>query len=901
MHRITLIACAVAVFLGTPLVRAQQQHMGYLDQSAFWYTWIDFAPDRIDPAAAKTSLEGMISERGLERLEDEVLATAEELKLDVDAPGFDWREHIYFRWEPHISSPMIAPPPSVADDWMASGFDPLAAGWVRRAEPVQMGNYTGGGNEPLKSLMMVRAAYHRANLMLVEPQPMTLDINYRGGVRVFINGHEVFRGHLPEGEIDRQTRAEGYGAAPRSSAFRWGAKGAILQAERRLNRTGKIKIEAQMLKAGLNIVCIENRAPDVHISAIEHVRNYGSAGPGGDRTKDLIIAYAHTGINTFRLKPSTHEGDPPKLSRPSGMQVWAGDMHQRHHDADFLEPGATPGVLRVVGVPNGSYSAVVLVGSDQESQGLRMEPSDLTAQGGAIIPASRIRLAGMVGKPADPEQFAQTGGHREGVSLRGMRDYATWKYVDFEQAPALMFDVIGHEIPKAIPAGQTQPVWVMLDIPADARPGVYAGRISISATGVPTVELPMHVEVFGWKLPAPADYRTDVWIEQSPYGVAHAMGVELWSEQHWALIRSSLEHLARIGTDIVHIPVLQRSEFGNVDDAMIRWSGDPASPDVKVDLSTMNRYLDLVQETLGQPRIVSVNIMQGGGIDRRLGGGKSTMDEVNTLCFTDGRVVDITEHPHLYAVLAREVIKSMKARGWERSLHWGLFWDHPPQDKLLDTMAVHAPDVYWARAGHIAGGIHPRVRAQSEVFPSWRDRPEGAMHVHNPRRHSPIHLVEGHALPLAFRILPERAQRAGYTGIGRMGADYWGAWGKGNNIRGGVPDFGVKSLLWPGGDRVHSSQRFEVLREAIQEVEVCDWLSTQQLSGKLPAELAERVGETLRVRVGETGYVPAYFYLLNSAKHYDHPQRWQQRSAELYALADAVQAVTSSGSSTPAR
>lgn len=899
MHRVILIACAVAVFVVSPLIQAQQ-HLGYLDQSGYWYTWIDFAPDRIDPVAAKSGLDDLLSDRGLERLEDEVLAAAEELKLDVDAAGFDWREHIYFRWEPHISSPMIASPPAVAHDWMATDFDPQAAGWVRRSEPLQMGNYT-GGNGPLKSLMMVRAAYHRANLVLDEPQPMTLDITYRGGVRVFVNGQEVFRGHLPEGEIDRDTRATGYGAAPSSTAFRWGATGALLQAERRLNRSGKVLIDAQMLKAGLNVICIENLASDVHISAMKHVRNYGSAGPGGSRTREFNIAYAHTGINSFRLAPAAHEGDPPKLSRPGGVQVWAGDVHHRHHDVDFLEPGAKPGALRVVGLPNGSYSAVVLVGTDQVLKGLRLEPTDLTSQGGATIPASRLRLAGMIGKSPEPEQFAHTGGHREGVSLRGMHNYAGWKYVDYVQAPALMFDVIGHEIPQAVPAGQTQPVWVTLDIPADARPGVYAGRVAVSAQGVPAVELPIQVEVFGWKLPDPADYITDVWIEQSPYGVAHAMGVELWSEQHWALIRASLEHLARIGTDLVHIPVLQRSEFGNGDDAMIRWSGDPTSDAVKVDLSIMNRYLDLVAETLGQPRVVSVNIMQGGGIDRRLGGGKSTMDEVNTLCFTDGRVVDITEHPHLYAVLAREVIQSMKARGWEKSLHWGLYWDHPPQDNLLDAMAVHAPDVYWARAGHIAGGIHPRVRAQSEVFPSWRDRPEGAMHVHNPRRHSPIHLVEGHALPLAFRILPERAQQAGYTGIGRMGADYWGAWGKGNNIRGGVPDFGVKSLLWPGDGRVYSSQRFEVLREAIQEAEVCHWLSTKQKTGKLPAELSDRIVETLRARVGETGYVPAYFYMLNSAKHYDHPQRWQQRSAELYALADAVQAAIGGDEPTPAR
>ena len=48
-------------------------------------------------------------------------------------------------------------------------------------------------------------------------------------------------------------------------------------------------------------------------------------------------------------------------------------------------------------------------------------------------------------------------------------------------------------------------------------------------------------------------------------------GVPLWSDEHFRLMENSFRLLARAGNDILHIPIIQRTEFGNWEDSMVRW------------------------------------------------------------------------------------------------------------------------------------------------------------------------------------------------------------------------------------------------------------------------------------------------------------------------------------------
>jgi len=58
-----------------------------------------------------------------------------------------------------------------------------------------------------------------------------------------------------------------------------------------------------------------------------------------------------------------------------------------------------------------------------------------------------------------------------------------------------------------VPAGVNQPLWLSVQAPADVRPGLYQGQVTLTAAGY-SATVPLEVEVFGFALPAASTCRT---------------------------------------------------------------------------------------------------------------------------------------------------------------------------------------------------------------------------------------------------------------------------------------------------------------------------------------------------------------------------------------------------------
>lgn len=91
------------------------------------------------------------------------------------------------------------------------------------------------------------------------------------------------------------------------------------------------------------------------------------------------------------------------------------------------------------------------------------------------------------------------------------------------------------------------PVWITFDVPRDAAPGLYKGKVKVSSTSGKSVSLTYSIRVVDRTLP-PADKRQfhlDLW--QNPYAVARVAGVPLWSDAHFGAMAPLMERLARAG------------------------------------------------------------------------------------------------------------------------------------------------------------------------------------------------------------------------------------------------------------------------------------------------------------------------------------------------------------------
>ena len=119
--------------------------------------------------------------------------------------------------------------------------------------------------------------------------------------------------------------------------------------------------------------------------------------------------------------------------------------------------------------------------------------------------------------------------------------------------PYLVPDVIDLENSMTIPAYTTRPIWLTLEVPRDAEPGVYTLTLDIVETTTQTVkeQLTLRVNVQEDILPLPNEqaFHLDFW--QQPYSVSRYESVTRWSNKHFELLRPYMELLARAGQSVV--------------------------------------------------------------------------------------------------------------------------------------------------------------------------------------------------------------------------------------------------------------------------------------------------------------------------------------------------------------
>ncbi|MCX5674630.1 MAG: hypothetical protein NTX87_06445 [Planctomycetota bacterium] len=70
-------------------------------------------------------------------------------------------------------------------------------------------------------------------------------------------------------------------------------------------------------------------------------------------------------------------------------------MTRRMFSPEYLESGAAPGVIRLAGARNGTYSAQVVVGTDKELAKVKVTATELKGPAGGALPARSVRIFGM--------------------------------------------------------------------------------------------------------------------------------------------------------------------------------------------------------------------------------------------------------------------------------------------------------------------------------------------------------------------------------------------------------------------------------------------------------------------------------------------------------------------------
>ena len=970
INRITVLGVAVVVlcaFFSAPAWAEDAKAPGklILNEGAYWRHYIRFGLDRLDGAALKTDGEKLLSAEGLTQTAKKAVKYA---AAQAVPPATDWRDNA-FVWFPSTqwgsgeeaeTSNRTPPPPA---NWSLFNFDD--SDWSRARLPLLVGNVlremSNWGDHDMQQ-MQVRSAHFRTLFDIPDPTAagaLSLTLTFRGGARVFLNGREIVRAQLPDGDLGPEAVGVPYPAdayvrladeAPPNDYEKCVSKYGVdlmtdlmghfddvfVDAKRpdkrefwftsmkfgtftinrkgfdRLtglrNRTLTLQLPAQDLRKGQNVLAVEIRASDLHpIVMADKNRSWGR-----NRFLHAEADWSHCRLLGLELRAPAGSAAPSMLTRPAGVQVWAEDPLRRCFSSDFGP--VTPGTIHFACAQNGTFSAQLALGTDQELSNLKVTPSPLVREGGGEIPASAFSVSYGVSHPVSsivklgqircyPDQLANPvcSASEMAIFQHGPVEFRSQRLPRETRLAAMgkleFFDHFSPVSPQRVPADSCEPVWLSLRVPAAAAPGRYSGVVRVEAKGMKPVDVPVEAEVTAWRVPDARDFQTIMALDLSAYGVARQYKAELWSDAHFKAMEKSFEQLSRAGNDWLVAPLIRNTEFGNQNDTIVRWIRRKDGR-LDFDFSRLDRYIELATARWGLPRVICLVVMHGAGRD-----GAVPTAEVGVLDEASGReeILDVSSNaPDFrgpWKSFAVALQSHGRARGWLDSVYWGFPWDLWGDSKLLPVLSEYAPEIKWAVTSHSANLRGPvsvvstvtQYRLDVVSKEGWRNAKPNLL---NPRSGNQVISTNGNSPPFAFRLMADRALVSGMNGLARLGADYWQDTyflGAKNFFSGGAAGMPCTYLLWPGAEGAETSQRYEALLEGVQEAEARIFLEQALSGGILPKELADETRRTLLEHNRETLYISAGRV---GTQIYDYAARWRERSQRLFAAAAAVALVS---------
>ena len=789
-----------------------------LDETAYCRAYYQLRLPQVDPQALKTEAKQLLTPRELGVLSGNAKKFAKAVGRPWDAAT--WMDNARVFYAQHqggsdrgvVDALIGTPPPSA--EWAKPDFDDSA--WLRQRMPWATGSLKAGcfAEEGIDAMGLF-GLYYRYHFTVPELKSagdLTLNLVYHGGIRVLLNGSEIARAHLPEGELGPETPGtvypwQAYAMADTNGApqrRKWGHQGLVpayvgdltgsfdqarvvtaqtrgankeaMNGKYRVGRDytrggwydrktweqteklrdrklGPVTLPAKLLRAGDNVLSIEIRASHFHPIVGETWQRPSLKGN---------YTWYHAQLRTLTLR-SPVARVPSALQRPAGVQVWVEDMHKRIMQTEFNEVDRL-GVLRIVGALNGRFAAQLVVGTDKELTGLKVTPGELRLEGSkAVISGSAWQVGFLQARPIKALPGVEPVTESADAIRHGPHGYNPWTATTEQKTEVAnglcLFDQISENTTNSVPANTCQPVWLSLKVPADAIPGLYRGTVRVEGRGLPAVDVPVEADILGWKMLDPANFQTVVTLEHNPYGVAEQYGVPIWSDRHFELMESSIRHLGTIGNDYLIVPVIRNSEYGNVDKPTpIKWIRGKDGK-LTFDYTVLDRYLKMAVKYWGRPRVINFLIMHGVA-------GKAVRVDVYDEATGKTEELNLNSNSPQYkegwAALGTSLYAHMQSLGLAESMHWGLCWD-TEGDPELPPLIV--PAVPWAGATH---GWGPALRSyykyKSFIYKlaylshvSRKGWKRADMLVLNPRLAGTLTCIYANYDPFPFRLVVDRA------------------------------------------------------------------------------------------------------------------------------------------------
>ncbi len=391
---------------------------------------------------------------------------------------------------------------------------------------------------------------------------------------------------------------------------------------------------------------------------------------------------------------------------------------------------------------------------------------------------------------------------------------------DLDKSPSQISpDLLKKANKFGINAQETKPVWIAVDIPPQAPPGVYEGNISVESTSG-TVNHAITLEVMNKSLPAPSawSFHLDLW--QNPYAVARFNRVKLWSAEHINLLKPLLTMLAQAGQKCITTTLIEDPWAGQTFDpygSMIKWI-KKADGTWTYDYSVFDLYVNLAMESGIKEQINCYSMVP-------VGNKFSWFDEKSSKTITIESIPGTKAYEDMWRSFLHDFKGHLKAKGWLNKTAIALDErEEEEMEKMFVFLKEAAPELKISMAGFYYGKINPAIYDFSS---NWRHVDTLAGDVLDARRRAGLkttyYVACGIPKPNNFTFSPPAescyegwfASAMGFDGFLRWAYNSWPE----------NPLLDSRFTRWPSGDtyfvypNAQSSVRFERLREGIQDYE----------------------------------------------------------------------------------
>jgi hypothetical protein len=387
-------------------------------------------------------------------------------------------------------------------------------------------------------------------------------------------------------------------------------------------------------------------------------------------------------------------------------------------------------------------------------------------------------------------------------------------------ASSLSADALDNISCFSVSPNSTRPVWVTIDVPADAAVGTYSSNLQVFANGKKKETISLKLEVLPKTLPPAADWEFHLDLWQNPYATARIAGVEPWSEQHWAALKPVMELLANAGQKVITATLNKDPWNGQTEDpygSMIEWT-KKTDGTWNYNYTVFDNWVQFMMDLGIKDQINCYSMVPWGNFVYYLD--EKTGQEVKV-----GAAPGTKEYADLWKPFLKDFVKHLEEKGWKDITHIAMDERAPAEMKaMLKLLEETSPGMGVALAdNHKSYKLYPDQLKDLCVARGAVVDEADRLYRKEKGYVTTWYVCCGDEFPNTFTFSdPAEAafigwytRAAGFDGFLRWAYDSW------------VKDPFVDSRFrtWPAGDTYvvypegRSSIRFERLREGIQDAE----------------------------------------------------------------------------------